>query len=180
MVRKTLRPAAGATLLAVLALTACVPPVPQPTPAPAPPPAPAPATPAPAPPPPPAPTNWIDAPQTVGDWRYAPLAAGGRASFVDPAGTVLFEMVCAAGRQVTLARTGGPGVAAMVVRTETAERSLPVTGSNGAAVAALDPRDSLLDAMAFSKGRFAIQVTGSGALYLPAWPEVSRVVEDCR
>lgn len=174
MARANLRLAAGATLLTVMALSACVPPVPQPTPAPAPAPAPPPA------PPPPPVANWIDAPQTAGDWRYARLAGGGRASFVDPAGTVLFEMVCAAGRQVTLARTGGQGVAGMIVRTETAERSLAATASNGAAVATLAPRDSLLDAMAFSKGRFAIEMAGSRALYLPAWPEVSRVVEDCR
>ena len=39
---------------------------------------------------------------------------------------------------------------------------------------------ALLDAMAFSRGRFAIDVNGLPSLYLPAWPEVGRVIEDCR
>lgn len=43
-----------------------------------------------------------------------------------------------------------------------------------------DPRDPLLDAMAFSRGRFAVEVQGLPTLYVPSWPEVSRVVEDCR
>ena len=39
---------------------------------------------------------------------------------------------------------------------------------------------SLLDAMAFSSGRFAVDLPGRSVLYLPSWPEVSRVIEDCR
>jgi hypothetical protein len=34
--------------------------------------------------------------------------------------------------------------------------------------------------MAFSRGRFAIETAGLPTLYVPSWPEVSRVVEDCR
>jgi hypothetical protein len=34
--------------------------------------------------------------------------------------------------------------------------------------------------MAFSKGRFAIEAGSAPPLYLPSWPEVTRVVEDCR
>lgn len=179
MARATLNLRAGATLLAVLALSACVPSVPQPTPAPMPAPAPAPAPrpqPQPAPPPP---SNWLDAPQTAGDWRYTPMSGGGRASFVDPAGAVLFDMVCTGARQITLARAGAGG-SSMIVRAEAAERSLPASTANGAATAVLAPTDSLLDAMAFSKGRFAVEATGTAPLYLPAWPEVTRVVEDCR
>ena len=44
----------------------------------------------------------------------------------------------------------------------------------------LSPRDPLLDAMAFSRGRFMVEVPGLPTLYLPAWPEVARVIEDCR
>jgi len=179
MARAPIRLSVGTALLTLLALSACVPSVPQPTPAPAPAPAPPPAPrPAPQPAPPP-PSNWMDAPQTPGDWRYTPLAGGGRASFVDPAGTVLFDMVCGAARQVSLARAGATG-ASMIVRAETAERSLPASPANGAVTAALAATDPLLDAMAFSKGRFAIESPGAAPLFLPAWPEVTRVVEDCR
>jgi len=171
--------AAGCVALACLALPGCVPPAPQPTPAPAPAPAPPGAPPPPPPPSPPTFSNWMDAPQTPGDWRYAPLGSGGRASFTDPAGTVLFEMVCSGSRQVTLARAGA-AASAMVVRSESTERSLPATTANGAAVASLSAQDPLLDAMAFSKGRFAIEAGGAAPLFLPAWPEVTRVIEDCR
>ena len=50
----------------------------------------------------------------------------------------------------------------------------------GALAVTLDARDPLLDAMAFSRGRFAIEVAGQPALYLPSWSEVGRVIEDCR
>jgi hypothetical protein len=44
----------------------------------------------------------------------------------------------------------------------------------------LDPRDRLLDQMAFSKGRFTLDISGLSTLVLPAWAEVGRVIEDCR
>jgi hypothetical protein len=47
-------------------------------------------------------------------------------------------------------------------------------------VASLQSRDSLLDRMAFSRGRFIIVVPGAERLAIPAWPEFARVVEDCR
>jgi len=179
---------AAVAVLVCLATGACVPPAPQPT---APPPAPPPAAPAPAPvaPPPavtetPAPTdqNWMDASQTPGDWRYRSAGATTRASFSEAAGTPLFEMVCERGGQVLLLRqgTGGAGGGAMRILTETAERSLPATAREGAMAAQLGARDPLLDAMALSKGRFGVEVAGLPTLYLPAWPEVTRVVEDCR
>ena len=38
----------------------------------------------------------------------------------------------------------------------------------------------LLDAMAITRGRFAVEVEGEPGLYVPAWAEVTRVIEDCR
>jgi hypothetical protein len=157
--------------LAPLALiAACVPraqPPAPPPPAPAPAPAPAP-TPAPTPAPAPARTDWEDAPQTPGDWTYA----NGAAAFGLP-GQPRLTMTCAGGA----VRIAVPGAAAglLTVRTETATRAVQATGG----IAALQARDPLLDAMAFSKGRFAIE-GGGQALYVPAWPEISRVIEDCR
>ena len=71
----------------------------------------------------------------------------------------------------------------MIVRTETVDRTLAVVStSNQAAVieARLAANDPLLDAMAISKGRFAIEVPGQAALFVPSWAEVTRVIEDCR
>ena len=72
----------------------------------------------------------------------------------------------------------------MRIRTETADRDLraePQAGSSASIVSANIPvTDPFLDAMAFSKGRFAVQVAGEPVLYIPAWPEITRVIEECR
>jgi len=68
----------------------------------------------------------------------------------------------------------------MRVLTETTSRVLDAAPDGGSVAAVLPARDPLLDAMAFSKGRFAVEVAGLPTLYLPSWIEVSRVIEDCR
>lgn len=156
-------------LAPLILIVACVPrsepPAPQPAPAPAPAPMPAPvaaSTPAPA------QAGWEDAPQTAGDWTYA----NGTATFGLP-GQPRLTMACVGGA----VRIAIPGALTglLTVRTETATRAVQATGGT----ASLQARDPLLDAMAFSKGRFAIE-GGGQPLYVPAWPEVSRVIEDCR
>ena len=77
----------------------------------------------------------------------------------------------------------GPGLRAMSISTETTTRQLQITGIGNATPVfgvSLDPNDPILDAMAITKGRFAVGVEGERTLYLPAWTEVSRVIEDCR
>ncbi len=44
-------------------------------------------------------------------------------------------------------------------------------------LAATDPA---LDKMAYSRGRIMIEASGAERLILPAWPEMARVIEDCR
>jgi hypothetical protein len=39
--------------------------------------------------------------------------------------------------------------------------------------------DPLLDAIAFSRGRFGVTIDGRER-WFPAWPEIARVIEDCR
>jgi hypothetical protein len=34
--------------------------------------------------------------------------------------------------------------------------------------------------MAYSRGRIGVTVSGTSPLIVPAWPEVARLVEDCR
>ena len=73
------------------------------------------------------------------------------------------------------------GAVPLVVTTTSARRLLAVTADPaGGAGATLAVRDPLLDAMAFSRGRFMLEMAGYPALYLPAWPELGRVVDDCR
>lgn len=153
--------------LTALIATACVPRAAPPTPVPAPAPAPAP-TPTPIPLPAPTHAAWEDNPQTPGDWVYA----GGVATFGLP-GQPRVEFRCAGGA-VRIA-VQGASAELLTLRTETTQRSVPAS----AGVASLAARDPLLDAIAFSKGRFAIEAGGT-SLYPPAYPEISRVIEDCR
>ncbi|MCL6252288.1 hypothetical protein M3P36_14695 [Altererythrobacter sp. KTW20L] len=178
--------------LGVVLLSGCIPPASEAPPAPMPTPTP---TPAPAPvvtqAPPvvqqtpsvlaPVQSNWIDAPQTAGDWRWRRAGNESVAEFSSPAGSVIARFACTAGREVVLAMTHGNAAASsMTVRTETVDRTLAAAPREGWLETRLAARDPLLDAMAFSRGRFALEVPGAGALYLPAYPEITRVVEDCR
>jgi hypothetical protein len=157
-----------AALAALLATASCVPKQEKPAPEPV---AqrPAPPAPAPAPPaaPPPAP-GWEDAALAPGDWTYRADSAGSEALY--GAGTPLFSVRCeASSRRVALSR---PGAGEIVVRTTSTERSL--------ASAPLAANDPLLDAIVFSRGRFAVEASGQARLVIPSWPEPARVIEDCR
>lgn len=178
---KALRLRFAAALLLSGALASCVPASAPPAPPPAPQPA------APAAPPPPLPTaprydNWADAPQTPGTWRYEARSGFTEAAFVGPDSGARMRLRClATGRtiQLSLPESGSPNPQ-VTIRTQTATRTLQAQASGRETLVALDPRDALLDAMAFARGRFAVEGTGLASLYLPSWPEVSRVIEDCR
>lgn len=160
-----------------LTLAACVPPPPN-TPAPRPA-APVSTQPRPSLPAPPAPADWRDAPQTPGSWSYSASERGSTASF----GSGVFAIQCdTAARSLILIRAAAPrnGATAMTITTSTGSKALPATGSGRGVIAALPARDATLDAMAFSRGRFAVTVPGEMPLYVPSWTEISRVIEDCR
>ena len=173
----------------LLMLAACVPSRTAPTPVPAPASAPVQrataARPAPV-PQAPAFNSWMDAPATAGSWQYARFPFGSQALFVSPAGTSYsLTMSCiAAERQVIIQRPVRlAGSATATVRSETATRSFsaqPAASGMTATGIALSPSDPLLDAVALSKGRFAVETDGLPTLYLPSHAEVSRVIEDCR
>jgi len=156
------------TAVAAAALAACVsrPAPPAPLPAPIPRPVPAPPTPVPAPPQ----IDWQDAPLSPGDWTYRGGPDDPLAEF--RSGSVAFSLRCDRGRSIVIGLAGVQG-AAIVIRTSYGERRLDST----APIPAADP---LLDAIAFSRGRFLVRVEGQPDLILPTWPELARVVEDCR
>lgn len=127
----------------------------------------------------------MDAPQSPGDWAYTRLGDGSLARFGAANAEPRFAMRCAAPTgQVELIRylPDRTASATMVIRTETQTRSLAAArnADGSALVLKLPANDRLLDAMALSKGRFAIEVPGMPTLYLPSWAEVTRVIEDCR
>ena len=156
----------------LLLLAACVGPS-QPPPAPEP--APSAPVPAPLPAPPPAP-NWADRIPTPGNWTYAREAGGSVARH----GSQFAIRCVSGGRQIALERSGVASASAMMIRTTSATRALPARVQGGNIVSMLPARDPLLDAIGFSRGRFAVEVAGMPGLILPTWAEVQRVVEDCR
>lgn len=156
---------------------------PAPTPAPvqtSPPPAPAP-----SPMPAPAPENWIDAARTPGDWTYRSATGGSVALYGEAQTDARFSIRCdSSARSITFSRAGNAAsTVPMRILTETAQRTLnaqPTGGGLPYLTVTVPARDPLLDAMALTKGRFAVEVAGTPTLYLPAWAEVTRVIEDCR
>lgn len=178
--KKSSRLALAAAGMAALTLAACVPPAPEPSPSPA---ASGPPSPQPqAAPPivlPPTYDDWMDAPRTPGDWRYSLAGGATIAEYLSPSSDQLFRMTCAGGRIELAARGADPSANAMTIRTETQDRTLPASAREGWLATTLPARDPFLDAMAFSKGRFAV-TAGTRTYYVPAWPEVTRVIEDCR
>lgn len=176
-------------LLAVMfALASCVGPTAPPRPAPLPAPTP---TYTPPPPPRPMPTtaplgkDWRDWPMTAGDWVYRQDGRGSIALFGVPGADAALTLRCdRAANTIYLSRQGSAaGPVTMTVRTSTVLRTLSATPTGGTppyVAVALQPRDALLDAIGFSRGRFVIEQVGYPPLVVPAWAEIERVTEDCR
>lgn len=122
--------------------------------------------------------DWRDAPITVGDWSWA--LEGGR-SIARFAGTAL-ELSCDRTAGAVTLRRGLPhaGTGTILVSTSAITRALPAESTPDGLSSRMVATDPLLDAIAFSRGRFAVAVDRAETLYVPSWPEISRVVEDCR
>ena len=122
---------------------------------------------------------------TPGSWNYQAVAGGSAARFMDSSGSTRFALECSkATRQVTISRSSAvaPAAPGLFVWTTDASRSLgarfdPTAMRVSVQLAARDP---LLDAIAFSRGRVAVTMSGAEALVMPAWPEAARTIEDCR
>lgn len=166
----------------LVALAGCVPAPSTPPPAPAPRPVPVPPPVAPRPTPTPG-ADWRDWPLTPGDWRYRAAPGGGSATYGVAGGSPLAILRCdLSARRVTLSRTGS-APATLTLRTTSVVRAVSATPDArvpGMLAIAFPANDSFLDALGFSRGRFVVEGGGLPTLVIPAWPEVLRVVEDCR
>ena len=122
-------------------------------------------------------------PVTPGSWTYREVVGGSEATFVDGAGTARAVFSCGkVTRLVTLSRISAAPAAGLSIWTSSASRDLPARFDANArrVIAQLGAADSLLDAIALSRGRFALSMAGSPALVLPAGTEIAHIVEDCR
>ncbi|KQS04273.1 hypothetical protein ASG11_08425 [Sphingomonas sp. Leaf357] len=169
-----------ATLTFIAGLNACVP-APKPTPRPVQRPAPSPVVPLPE--PTPLAQDWRDWPYTPGDWVYRQDARGSIALFGVPGAEAQFTIRCDVQANAIYLSRAGSVTAPLAIRTSTLLRTLavqPTGGTPAYVAAALAPRDGLLEAIGFSRGRFVVQQEGAPTLVIPAWPEIERVTEDCR
>lgn len=134
-----------------------------------------------------APAEWIDRTISPGDWVYRNDQRGSVALFGQSGADADFLIRCVrATKRIYLSRSGAfpQGVSGqMTVRASTALKSYGVANNGDAppyVSAFLTPDDPQLDAIAFSRGRFLVAVKGAQDLIIPAWPEITRVIEDCR
>jgi polyisoprenoid-binding protein YceI len=107
-------------------------------------------------------------PLTSGQWEYFATAGGSMSSF----GTVIQLRCDRATRTVTISRPNA-GPAALTIMTDSVTRALPPSGR-------LLANDPLLDAIAFSRGRFVVSGGIGPTAAVPSWPEAARSIEDCR
>ena len=181
--RRTSLARQGAITLLTMALASCVAPPEKPAPRPvAPPPSPPPALPA-APPQ----QDWRDVPLTPGDWAWRGQA--GQSSLAQYGVTgqaVVFALRCdLTSRNIVFSRAGALTAPSGALSFTTSFGSFALAAGNGggqpaAIVAQIGARDPRLDQLAFSRGRFMVDAPGQSRLVLPAWPEIARVIEDCR
>lgn len=130
------------------------------------------------------PGSWIDWPIAAGDWVYRRDSRGSIALFGPMNSEALVTLRCDTGRRrVFLARKSGLASAPMTIRTSARlkEFSARTTGGTQAYLATeLLASDPILDAMAYSRGRIALQAKGTRSLAIPVWSEIGRVIDDCR
>ena len=168
------------TLVAMLALAACVssPPPPAPKAVSAPPGAAA-MAPAPA-----LTGDWNDWPFTPGDWTYSREGRGSVGQFGASGRRAMLSLRCdMQTRRVTLSREASAPAQHMVIRTSSMTKQLPAQLTSGTpAYVAVEimTNDPILDAMAFSRGRILVDAEGQQPVIVPSWAEIARIVEDCR
>jgi hypothetical protein len=131
----------------------------------------------------PAAADYSNSPLLPGSWSYVAVPGGSIARFTDATGTIRVSFGCnRTSRGVTIARTSAAPAASLSFWTSTSSRNQPAMFEQPAqrVVATFNAQDTMLDAIVFSRGRFAVSMPGAPALVIPTGPEASRIVEDCR
>jgi len=140
-------------------------------------------TPTPAPVAPPAIPDMSTATPIVGNWNYASTSDGSEAVFLNSTAQPQVILHCArATRRVTISKPATGAAPFLSIWTSAQTRNMPASYNPATARISADftSSDSLLDAIAFSRGRIGIGISGEPLLAVPAWAEAARVIEDCR
>lgn len=119
----------------------------------------------------------------TGVWSYRRDERGSIALYGAAGKDALAMLRCdKAWGRLYLSRAASAG-GTMMVRTSSTSKSIAVLsiGTQPAyAAGELASNDPLLDAIAFSRGRIALELPGAQNIAIPVWSEIGRVVEDCR
>lgn len=135
--------------------------------------------------------DWRDSPMPAGTWTWIARPGGSTARFGVAGQGAIATLVCerAAGvvriampADPSLLQAAGSRPATITTSTSSGAVTAEPLAIDGLAMTAitLPASHRLLDAMAFSRGRFRVEISGMPAVVLPSWSEVGRVVEDCR
>lgn len=131
-------------------------------------------------------TDWRDTPLAPGTWVYREDDRGSLALYGEPESEALFLVRCnLADRRIFFSLAGSLDAAGgtMAFQASHGDASYAAQNSSGAQpyiVAATNEADAYLDAIAFSRGRITVTVTGQPVIAVPNWPQMTRVFEDCR
>ena len=118
-----------------------------------------------------------------GNWAWTQTADGSEATFTDGYSRPQLTIHCTRlTRRVSIAKPAGAAAPFLGIWTSSQSRNLPASFNlaTGELTASLPAFDSLLDAVATSRGRIGASVMGSAPIVLPPWAEIGRVIEDCR
>jgi len=118
-----------------------------------------------------------------GDWAYTASTDGSEAIFSNSSGQPQLTIRCThSTRRISLIKAAASAAPTLWVWTSSIKKSLPATydAASTRISADLQAYDPMWDAIASSRGRIGFSSSGLAALVVPPWPEVGRVIEDCR
>jgi hypothetical protein len=130
----------------------------------------------------PAPVAAAEGSVSPGIWTYGIDERGSRALFGRAEAEALVVVRCERPARRIFVSVRGSAPDTLTLRATSAVRALaarPTSTTSDYVAVEIAPTDPILDALAFSRGRFSVAL-GPRQTIVPAWPELSRVVEDCR
>lgn len=132
------------------------------------------------------PADWTDWPLAQGRWDYRRDARGSLALYGVPGRDALITLRCDIQRgrlYLSRAKENAAPAGPLTLRSSAALKTFAaqVVSDNAAYIAAeIRPGDDILDAVAYTRGRIAIETSGQQSIAIPVWSELPRVIEDCR
>lgn len=119
----------------------------------------------------------------AGTWAYSDNGDGGEAVFTDANAQPQLSLRCVRStRRVILSKPATTAATTLNLWSSTATKSFPASfdASTARLTTQIANWDPVLDAIAYSRGRFAVAAGSQQPLVVPSWSDITRIVEDCR